>query len=77
MDKFKTSTQASNDIYIARNASDINIILINYNGHNYLEYDTIEYLYNKNKIRYYDISLHVSKWLKDGLETPKGKYEMD
>ena len=32
------------------------IILINYKRYDYLKYDTIEYLYNKNKIRYCDIS---------------------
>ena len=53
------------------------MILINHNHYKNLECDVIEYLYNDNRIRYYDISLHNSKWLKNGFEKPKGKHKMD
>ena len=68
----KQFTQSFDGICIVRNASDIDIILINHIHYNYLEYAVIKYLYNNNKR---DIMLlvyiYISKWL--GLETSKKK----
>ena len=52
-----------------------NMILINHKHYKYLECDVIKYLYKNNKIKYYDIGLHISKCLKDGIETPKEKMQ--
>ena len=45
--------------------------LINYNHYKYLEYDEMKYLYNRNEIKYNDIDLHISKWLKMELKHQK------
>ena len=66
-------TEPSDGICITRRVPDIEIIWINYNQHDYWNDNTIEYLYNDNKIRYYDISLYIGKWLKDEFETPNEK----
>ena len=51
-----------------------NMILINCNYYKHLITSyLIKYLYNKNKIKYNDIGLHISKGLINGIETPKGK----
>ena len=55
----KKFIQPSNGLCIARNVPGIDVILINHIHYNYLEHDVIEYLYNNNKIRYYDIGLYI------------------
>ena len=70
----KRFTQLFDSIYIARNDPGIHVILIKHKRYDHLRYDVIEYLNNNNKMRYYDISLYIGKWLKDQFETPKERY---
>ena len=63
--------QIFDDICITRKIRNIKVILVNYIHYNYLHYNAIECLHSKNKRKYHNISLHISKWLKDGIETPR------
>ena len=58
---------------LRKHIPDIDIISINHNCYDYWNNDTIEYLYNDNKIKYCDFSLLINKWQKNGLETSKRK----
>ena len=72
----KQLEQIFDDICITREVPHIQVRLVNYIHYDYLDYDVIECLYNKNKRRHHNISLHISKWLKDEIKTPKGKHQI-
>ena len=52
----KRFTQPSDSVYVIRHVPDIDIISINYNHYDYRNDNMIKYLYNNNKIKYYDFS---------------------
>ena len=57
---------------------DTNILIISYDHYDYFDCNTMECLYNNNKIKYYCVSLHTRKWLKDQFEIVKEKiYNLD
>ena len=64
-------------VYITKDLTNICVILINHDYYDHLKYDVIEYLCNKNKTRYYDISLNNNRWSKDEIETSEGKHQRD
>ena len=66
----KRFTEPSDGICITRHVPNIEIITINYNQYDCWNDNTIEYLYNDNKIRYYDFNLLISRWQNNAFETP-------
>ena len=52
-------------VYVTTALFDIDVLLISHDYYDYLDYNTIEYLCNKNKVKYYCTTLCIDKWLKD------------
>ena len=56
----------------------IDITLISHDHYNHLNHNTIEYLHNNNKAKYYRVPLCVGEWLKDQFKNTKEKiHEQD
>lgn len=72
-DELKRFAPLLDDVYIATDSPGSDVLIINYDHYGYLDYNTIEHLYNNNKVKCYFVSLCISKWFKEQFKMLREK----